>query len=274
MSKKGKVGGFLGGALVGLGLGFLFAPKTGEETRKMLADKTAELWDKVRSMDADEIKDKLENKLKEEKKNYIFHDEYKRGELSQLLINNNIDLVCMFTVWPETYSYTLTEAVLNGLPVIVANVGALGERTTKNNYGWTVNLNNINNEVIDLIKKIANDRTLLEEKKRCLKSIQIKSCIEMTNEYIPLYEKNIKDNFRDNFKFDPEYIYQGYLNANYSYTDNVSNSFSGYNAEIDAIKGELNLLKSSLTYKLLMKITSINFPFKIHFKRILLSIFK
>ena len=64
MGKKSKMG-FLGGALVGLGLGFLFAPKTGAETRKALADKTAELWDKVRSMDADEIKDKLENKLKE-----------------------------------------------------------------------------------------------------------------------------------------------------------------------------------------------------------------
>ena len=65
MSKKGKVGGFLGGALVGLGLGFLFAPKSGEETRKELGNKLSDLWDKVRGMDADEIKDKLEKKLKE-----------------------------------------------------------------------------------------------------------------------------------------------------------------------------------------------------------------
>ena len=64
MKKKTKAG-FIGGALVGLGLGFLFAPKTGVETRKILADKTSELWDKIRGMDADEIKDKLENKLKE-----------------------------------------------------------------------------------------------------------------------------------------------------------------------------------------------------------------
>jgi len=64
MSKKSKLG-FLGGALVGLGLGFLFAPKSGEETRKELANKLSDLWDKVRGMDADEIKDKLEKKLKE-----------------------------------------------------------------------------------------------------------------------------------------------------------------------------------------------------------------
>ena len=64
MSKKSKLG-FLGGALVGLGLGFLFAPKSGEETRKELGNKISELWDKVRGMDANEIKDKLEKKLKE-----------------------------------------------------------------------------------------------------------------------------------------------------------------------------------------------------------------
>ena len=64
MGKKSKAG-FLGGALVGLGLGFLFAPKSGAETRKALADKTADLWDKVRGLDAKEIKDKLESKLKE-----------------------------------------------------------------------------------------------------------------------------------------------------------------------------------------------------------------
>ena len=64
MSRRSKVG-FLGGALVGLGLGFLFAPKSGEETRKELSKQMSNLWDKVRGMDADEIKDKLEKKLKE-----------------------------------------------------------------------------------------------------------------------------------------------------------------------------------------------------------------
>jgi len=62
MSKKS---GFLGGALVGLGLGFLLAPKSGEETRKELGVQISNLWDKVRSMDANEIKDNLEKKLKE-----------------------------------------------------------------------------------------------------------------------------------------------------------------------------------------------------------------
>lgn len=61
MSKKGK---FLGGALLGLGLGFLFAPKSGKETRKDLMDEVSNLWDKVRELDADEVKEKIETKLK------------------------------------------------------------------------------------------------------------------------------------------------------------------------------------------------------------------
>lgn len=64
MSKKGRLG-FLGGALVGVGLGFLFAPKTGEETRKELSKQISDLWDSVRSMDATEIKDNISDKIKE-----------------------------------------------------------------------------------------------------------------------------------------------------------------------------------------------------------------
>ena len=59
MSKKGKTFSFLGGALVGLGLGFLFAPKSGSETRKELANQISNLWDKVRKLDANEIKENI-----------------------------------------------------------------------------------------------------------------------------------------------------------------------------------------------------------------------
>lgn len=65
MGKKSKTASFLGGALVGIGLGFLFAPKSGSETRKELGEKISLLWDNIRGMDANEIKEKLEAKLAE-----------------------------------------------------------------------------------------------------------------------------------------------------------------------------------------------------------------
>lgn len=62
MSKKGK---FLLGAGVGLGLGLLFAPKSGDETRKELKAKIADLYEKIKHIDAEDVKDSITEKLTE-----------------------------------------------------------------------------------------------------------------------------------------------------------------------------------------------------------------
>lgn len=67
MSKKG-LGKFLGGAAVGAGLALLFAPKTGEETRKDLKEKGTKLVKDIKNIDSDDIKKKL-NELKKDLKN-------------------------------------------------------------------------------------------------------------------------------------------------------------------------------------------------------------
>jgi len=72
MSKcQGKgcgVGKFLAGAAVGVGLGILFAPKSGKETRKELKQKLDELVEKVKNIDSKEVKKKIEKKIEELKK--------------------------------------------------------------------------------------------------------------------------------------------------------------------------------------------------------------
>ena len=72
-----------------------------------------------------------EKDLEKSKSNYINHGAYKRGELPQLLIDNDIDLVCIFATWPETYSYTLTECYMAKIPVITFDIGAVGDRVKK-----------------------------------------------------------------------------------------------------------------------------------------------
>ena len=68
MSKKKGMGKFIFGALVGAGLGVLFAPKAGSETRKELGTKMKDLLDKTKDIDVNEVKDNISDKIDEIKK--------------------------------------------------------------------------------------------------------------------------------------------------------------------------------------------------------------
>ena len=63
--RRSGVGKFVAGALVGVGLGVLFAPKSGEETRKELKAKWDELVAKIKELDVQEVKQSLLNKIEE-----------------------------------------------------------------------------------------------------------------------------------------------------------------------------------------------------------------
>ena len=65
MKKKRRLGGFLAGALVGAGVGLLFAPKSGEETRKELKAKLDEMANQIKDIDLDEVKKEFSNKVKD-----------------------------------------------------------------------------------------------------------------------------------------------------------------------------------------------------------------
>ena len=63
MGKKSKgIGKFVAGAAIGAGLGVLFAPKKGSETRRELKLKLDELVQKAKEVDLDEVKEKVERK--------------------------------------------------------------------------------------------------------------------------------------------------------------------------------------------------------------------
>lgn len=64
VNKKG-FGKFLAGAVIGAGLGVLFAPKAGSETRCELKQKMNELVNKAKEIDLDEVKDNITLKIDE-----------------------------------------------------------------------------------------------------------------------------------------------------------------------------------------------------------------
>lgn len=63
-----KVGSLLAGAIAGLGIGLLVAPRKGSETRKLLGEKLDDLYKKVKEIDYSEVKKDLEKKINEIKK--------------------------------------------------------------------------------------------------------------------------------------------------------------------------------------------------------------
>ena len=64
MSKKGW-GKFVVGAGIGAGLGILFAPKKGSETRKELKEKADELINKAKDIKLEDVKEQIEKKIDE-----------------------------------------------------------------------------------------------------------------------------------------------------------------------------------------------------------------
>ena len=65
MSKKSGLGKFLLGAGIGVGLGLLFAPKSGKETRAELKEKLDELVKKAKEVDLDDVREYVVRKSEE-----------------------------------------------------------------------------------------------------------------------------------------------------------------------------------------------------------------
>ncbi len=63
MSKKKGLGKLFAGVAIGAGLGVLFAPKKGSETRKDLMNKLDELKLKAKDIDVDEVRDNIDEKI-------------------------------------------------------------------------------------------------------------------------------------------------------------------------------------------------------------------
>lgn len=64
-NRKNGLGKFLAGVGIGAGLGILFAPKSGKETRKDLKNKLDEFVNEVRNIDVNEVKDEFLKKVDE-----------------------------------------------------------------------------------------------------------------------------------------------------------------------------------------------------------------
>lgn len=175
---------------------------------------------------------KLYNPIKQNKK-YIDHGVYKREELKQLLKDNDIKLVCLFSTWPETYSYTLTECIASGIPVISFDFGAIAERIKKYKLGWLIPANSSVDDIMNKIEEIFNDKAEYNVVINSINKYKIKTVAEMTKDYDNIYSKNINNEIE---LVDKEELKKLIRNSRYEYTDI---SYQNYSWVFDTLKWKL-----------------------------------
>ncbi len=81
MSKR--KGGLIKGLLIGTGLGILFAPKKGSETRNDLLNKINELTDKLKEIQMDDVKETISEKIETLKTELMDLDSEKVGAIAR-----------------------------------------------------------------------------------------------------------------------------------------------------------------------------------------------
>ena len=86
--KKSGLGKFVLGAAVGAGLGVLFAPKKGSETRTMLKAKLDELVEQVKNIDVDEVKKEFDLKVNEIRMELVDLDKEKALDIAKEKAND------------------------------------------------------------------------------------------------------------------------------------------------------------------------------------------
>jgi len=59
--------------------------------------------------------------------------------------------------WPETYSYTLSEAMMAGLPIVAPNLGAFSERVAGRRWTWCIPWDMTPRELAALFARIGHD---------------------------------------------------------------------------------------------------------------------
>lgn len=198
-------------------------------------------------------------------KNLIKTGFYNREDLDKLLKLHEIDVIGIVSLLPETYSYTLTEAVLNRIPVIATNVGALGNRTRKLQCGWLISPNKIFEEFRDIIVEINEDNSKLLKYKENCELINIKSTRSMAYEYVELYEKYItKENSLK--KANMQFVYSGYCGKKLFEELNSDTAL-----EISELKRELAGIHSSIAYQYAYKLSTKNFPGRKKIRELLLK---
>ena len=84
----------------------------------------------------------------------IEHGVYQNEHLSKMIDELKPHLIWFPALWPETYSYTLSEALRTALPIVAPDIGSFPERLLKRPFTWIKNWNQSIFQWLDLFLSI------------------------------------------------------------------------------------------------------------------------
>lgn len=200
--------------------------------------------------------------------NLVKHGTYKQQDIPQLLAENKIDVVCIMSVWPETFCYTLSEAVFCNVPVFVTDIGAAGERVKCHLYGWTVPVDFSGAQMGELLLQILENQREYIVKKEIVTCFNEITLHEMAEAYRNIYgayqrEESIKLDFDTVQIFKGLGIADGVRNTPYLLRNISSNNEELYQEmqgvwneylHLKNVEQSLNEIKNSRTYRFMEKL--------------------
>ena len=118
----------------------------------------------------------------------VVHGDYTRANLVRLVQAIDPDFVGLFSIWPETYSHTLTEAWAMEVPVLATNLGAFRDRITHLGGGHLLPLDV--DEAAELVLGYARDLGKAHEMRRGVPATRVRHPQTMANDYARLYDRS------------------------------------------------------------------------------------
>jgi GT2 family glycosyltransferase/glycosyltransferase involved in cell wall biosynthesis len=136
----------------------------------------------------------------------FFHGYYKEGDLPLNLADANIAVVVIPSIYGESYSYALTEVWRAGIPIVAADLGAIGERVRKNGGGWLYPLGSEPSSILKILNGILENPSDYKSKVREITSAKQQSFSEHISEYKHLYTQMIGKFVKPDLSSYPRYL--------------------------------------------------------------------
>lgn len=90
-------------------------------------------------------------------KNIKYLGKYEKSELGEILEREGVNVIFFTSIWPETFSYLISELITLDIPICAFNIGAQGEKIQKYELGYLMKLGNSTEmymQILDFWRKL------------------------------------------------------------------------------------------------------------------------